>query len=559
MVIDAGQQPEPTRFDFHRVVGRSAASVVWEATQISTGRLVAVKVLDVDLTDEESLRRFDRERHVMGMLSGHPHIVTIYDAGIYDQRPWLAMQFCSQGSLAGKIKNNGPFPVAEAVDVLVKVGGALTIAHQRGVLHCDIKPANIMVNDFGEPALGDFGISRLTVGSATRTVATGYSVDHAPPEVLNNERPTVAADIYSLGTTIWELICGRPPFRQNLDTAYAGVIRQILLEPLPEPTVPDVPTELTSLLMRMAAKEPQDRPANMDEVVEAAREIQTRLAAQASTPFPAVAGAEKNRAEDTNYSGNDNGENRTGPPFPYDEFANTQIRRSGRTPQAPPFAPSVIVHPSPTHVDDEDRLHTPAFEEDASPTRIRPDARRASAGSSGFGDAVGQFVRGHRRGLLVGASAGLVVILVSVAAILFAGGSTGIEGTYQVSATQTDCATNFLVCEEQEPRNFTDSWQITDCGENQCSIVSSEGVWDGALNLVQRDSTWNASGTLNEARSFECPRNPVEKVTSDVQISFTVTDSRLVGTQQESNPSEGCFVQYTYTLEINGQRTAPAG
>ncbi|MGH3941589.1 MAG: protein kinase domain-containing protein, partial [Pseudonocardiaceae bacterium] len=444
MVIDAGQQPEPTRFDFHRVVGRSASSVVWEATQISTGRLVALKVLDVDLTDEESLRRFDRERHVMGMLSGHPHIVTIYDAGIYDQRPWLAMQFCSQGSLAGKIKNNGPLPVVETVDVLVKIGGALTVAHQRGVLHCDIKPANIMVNDFGEPALGDFGISRLTVGSATRTVATGYSVDHAPPEVLNDERPTVAADIYSLATTIWELICGRPPFRQNLDTSYAGIIRRILLESLPEPTAPNVPTELTSLLIRMAAKDPTERPANMDEVVEAAREIQTRLATQArsapaptpgtsgkpaaSTPFPPVAGEEANRAEGTNRDRDDNRENRTGPPVDYEEFANTQIRRSGQTPQAPPFVPSGIVYPPPTHGDeDEDRPYTPAFEEDASPTRLRPDARRASAGSSGFSGAAGQFMRGHRRGLLIGASTGLVVILAGVAAILVIGGSASIE------------------------------------------------------------------------------------------------------------------------------------
>ncbi|MGQ0777962.1 MAG: protein kinase domain-containing protein [Pseudonocardiales bacterium] len=552
MVIDAGQQPEPTRFDFHRIVGRSAASVVWEATQISTGRLVALKVLDVDLTDEESLRRFDRERHVMGMLSGHPHIVTIYDAGIYDQRPWLAMQFCSQGSLAGKIKNNGPFPVAEAVDVLVKIGGALTLAHQRGVLHCDIKPANIMVNDFSEPALGDFGISRLTVGSATRTVSTGYSVDHAPPEVLNDERPTVAADVYSLGTTIWELVSGRPPFRQSPDTPYASAIRRILLEPLPEPTAPDVPTELASLLTRMAAKDPNDRPANMDEVVEAAREIQTRLAAQAeSAPAPAP-------LTDSKPAGST--------PFPAvaDESAHTQIRRSGKAPQARPFAASAIVHPPPAHTDaDEDRPHIPAFEEDASPTRIRLDPRRARAGSSGFGDAIGRFVRGHRRGVLIGASAGLVVILAGVAAILFTGGSSGIAGTYQISATEPECETNLSrACEvqqEQGQSTFTDSWQITDCEENRCSIFSPGGTWDGALDLVRRDSAWNASGPLSEEFFLSCPLNPEMKVTTDAQISFTVTDDRLDGTYKQDPSGGECLVRNSYTFKISGQPTGSTG
>lgn len=161
--------------------------------------------------------------------------------------------------------------------------------------------------------------------------------------------------------------------------------------------------------------------------------------------------------------------------------------------------------------------------------------------------------------MLIGASAGLVVILVGVAAILLAGGSTDIEGTYQISATETDCTSNLLTCEEQEPRTFTDSWQITDCDENQCSIFSSEGAWDGALNLVRRNSTWNASGTLSEESSFNCPLTPVKKVTTDVQISFTVTDARLAGTHRESNPPGECFVLNSYTFEISGQPTAPTG
>lgn len=298
---DRGQRGDngscPVGFELHSVIGRGASSVVWRATQFSTGRAVALKILDVDMADQEARRRLERERQAMSTLSNHPNIVTLYDAGIHQGRPWLALQLCSRGSFAERVVRSGPLSADEAVHVLIAIGRALATAHEQQVLHCDVKPANIMIGDFGGPALGDFGVARVTVNVNTATAAGGYSLDHVAPELLENHRPTVASDIYSLGTTVWELLCGRPPFRPNGETSTAAVIHRILLEALPEPTVPDVPEPMVRLLTRMAAKDPAQRPQAMTEVVAAAL-----LLPGGSTGFrtaPAISGSAAPEAEAT--------------------------------------------------------------------------------------------------------------------------------------------------------------------------------------------------------------------------------------------------------------------
>lgn len=250
----------PPGYTLGRLLGRGGSGTVYEARQHSTGRTVALKLLDVDVAGPEVLRRFSRERSAMGGLAGHPHIVSIIDAGLHAGRPWLTMDLCSGGSLADVAE---PMPVAQVVSLLHTVGSALAVAHAHGVLHCDVKPGNILLTAYGQPALSDFGIARMTLESQGSRIG-GYTLDHVPPEILRGERPSDRGDLWSLGTTAWQLLEGRPPFRQTDDVAAVTVMRRIENEPLPPMRRPDLPSGLRTLIQEMTVKDPTRRPSAAD-------------------------------------------------------------------------------------------------------------------------------------------------------------------------------------------------------------------------------------------------------------------------------------------------------
>src|SRR6185312_13067562 len=164
----------------------------------------------------------------------HPNILTILAADVQDGRPWLAMELCRRGSLATYVADRGPLDVPTVLRVLARLADGLAVAHEVGVVHCDIKPANVMLTDDGEPALGDFGIARVSVGRATTTTTAGFSLDHVAPELLDDGTRSPRSDVYSLGTTAWELLVGLPPFRQDDDVSIGTVLTRILHRPLPE-------------------------------------------------------------------------------------------------------------------------------------------------------------------------------------------------------------------------------------------------------------------------------------------------------------------------------------
>ena len=280
----------PPGYELVRRIGSGATSVVWEATQLSTGRRVALKMLDIDITDPAALRRFERERKVMSSLASHPGIVTIYDAGVHRHKPWLAMEYCRRGSLAEHVAEHGPLEPVTALAVLQRCAAALGAAHARDIVHCDVKPQNIMLTDHGDPAIGDFGIARVAVGSATTTSVGGFTLDHAAPELLEGGKSSPASDVYALGTTVWELLAGRPPFREHRDVAMAAIMMRILTQPVPEPPE-GTPAELAALLRSMTAKQPGERPADMTAVAASAAGIRSALVPVdplGSPPFPAV-------------------------------------------------------------------------------------------------------------------------------------------------------------------------------------------------------------------------------------------------------------------------------
>ncbi|HXO52328.1 MAG TPA: serine/threonine-protein kinase, partial [Mycobacterium sp.] len=227
-MADSG--PLPTRGDVHagipaelvaagfehpEEIGRGGFGVVYRCRQRALDRTVAVKVLTADL-EPDNLERFVREQIAMGKLSGHPHIVSIFQVGTTATgRPYIVMQYHPHGSMEAKIHDAGPIGWRGATSIGVKLAGALETAHRRGTLHRDVKPANILLTEYGEPQLTDFGIARITGGFETADGAIMGSPAYTAPEVLLGEPPDVTSDVYSLASTLFCAGTGHAVFERR--------------------------------------------------------------------------------------------------------------------------------------------------------------------------------------------------------------------------------------------------------------------------------------------------------------------------------------------------------
>ncbi|WP_163572086.1 serine/threonine-protein kinase [Fodinicola feengrottensis] len=194
-----------------RVLARGGYATVYVATQTSIGREVALKIDTRSVEDERDRRRFLREAQAAGRLSAHPNIVPVYDAGVTgDSHPYLIMELCTGGSYAALLKRNGPLEERRVRDIGVKIAGALSAAHSAGILHRDVKPGNILIRAFGEPGLADFGLASMLHSQRYTSLALdALTPAYSAPEVFKAERrPTTAADVYSLGATLYALLTG---------------------------------------------------------------------------------------------------------------------------------------------------------------------------------------------------------------------------------------------------------------------------------------------------------------------------------------------------------------
>jgi serine/threonine protein kinase len=271
-----GAEAIPGYRDLHRV-GRGGFSVVYRAHHEQLDRVVAVKVLSVELVDAQVRRRFAREVRLTSRLAGHPNVVTVLDSGTTASgRPYIAMEYFERGSLRDRLVAEGPLPVADVLRIGVKIAGALGAAHAEGVLHRDVKPHNILISRYGEPALADFGTARLaaSLDSSARTEA--FTPYHAAPELLRGANPSPAADLYSLGSTLYELLSGRPPYAGD-EGGIAGLALRVLnTEPTPIAR-PDVPPQLHALIRQAMAKEPAERFPDAWALAQALQSVQLLL------------------------------------------------------------------------------------------------------------------------------------------------------------------------------------------------------------------------------------------------------------------------------------------
>src|SRR5215211_7965664 len=269
------------------LIGRGGHAVVYRAEQPAFGRTVAVKVLtDADL-DPVAFERFERERRALGSVSTHPNILTVYEGGVTRTgQAYLVTEYAPRGTLGERVARRGPVPWPEVVATGIRLAGALETAHRRGVVHRDVKPENVLLSDYGEPLLGDFGIARITGGFVTSTTIIRASVAHVPPEVLAGDRPRPSTDVYSLASSLLTTIWGRPPFFEE-EEAVAALYDRIAREAPPDLRTRGVPGAVCRVLERGLAKRPSDRPPSalaFGEELQAAQ----RAMGQAVTPLPFV-------------------------------------------------------------------------------------------------------------------------------------------------------------------------------------------------------------------------------------------------------------------------------
>jgi serine/threonine protein kinase len=268
--------PAISGFSDVSIIGHGATATVYRAMQDGFDRPVAIKVLHLDISDRRAQKRFQRERSLNGRLSNHPNVVTVLDSGFVEGRhPYLVMEYLEEGSLADRLKARGPFELALTMHIGVRIAGALESAHRVGVLHRDVKPNNILLSRFEEPALADFGIAAILEMEQSFTAA--LTPVHAAPELLEGSEPSPQTDVYALGSTLYTLLAGVAPFAGPAGEGMLSQLLRITTSDVPTLARQDTPREVLDLLRDSMAKRPENRIASAGEFGERLQALQSKF------------------------------------------------------------------------------------------------------------------------------------------------------------------------------------------------------------------------------------------------------------------------------------------
>lgn len=262
------------KYAIQRVLGSGGMGTVYLARDLRHGREVAIKVLAPELAGTANAARFLAEIRLTARLR-HPHILPLFDSGIALGRPWYVMPYMEGGTLRDRLERDGVLPLDDAVRVLREIAAALAYAHERGVVHRDVKPDNVLL-DVGGALLGDFGIARAIErvtgvhAATTATVLTlaglGTPMYMAPEQRIPGAAIDHRVDLYALGVIAHEILCGRPPSAGHVSGA-----APVAGDPAPRPRTvrlhPDLPAELAPLIARLLAERPEERVQYAEEVL----------------------------------------------------------------------------------------------------------------------------------------------------------------------------------------------------------------------------------------------------------------------------------------------------
>jgi len=261
------------RYTLYEEIGAGATGSVFKARDALLETWVAVKLLKPEYTANRDALERVRQEIILSRDIAHPNILRVYHLASYEGGTYLTMQWIKGGTLADIISEQGSLPIKEVVTLATKLSSALAAAHGHNILHRDIKPGNILVDDGGEPYLADFGLARL-IGERglTRHGVFVGTPHYASPEQVTLDPLDERSDIYALGLVIFEMATGRRPFEAE---TVAEILAMQRSTPPPDPTTisPAIPDELAAITLGCLAKDPEDRIANAKELEEALRRI----------------------------------------------------------------------------------------------------------------------------------------------------------------------------------------------------------------------------------------------------------------------------------------------
>lgn len=254
-------------FELGRSLGTGAVGEIYSAKQLSTGKTVALKILQTGVSQDRMIRsRFEREIGILEKLR-HPNIIEVYGGGDMNGQLFYAMEYVDAGSVKELLVQYGTLPWKEVATIARQVCSALQYAHNHGIIHRDLKPANLFLTKDGNVKLGDFGIARDTRSSdlTDHGLTVGTHAYMSPEQITADARISGKADLYALGCVLFEMLSGHPPFQ---GVNFAQLFEQHLRQPAPHirDFVPDVPKGMDEIIDQCLRKSPEERPFNARQV-----------------------------------------------------------------------------------------------------------------------------------------------------------------------------------------------------------------------------------------------------------------------------------------------------
>ena len=255
------------RYKLVHQVGKGGMALVFEAYDQMLERPVAVKLLREDFLQDAAFReRFRQEAKSAANLT-HPNIVTIYDFGFDDNGLYIVMEFVLGTDLKTKIREKKIFTVEEGIPLILQACAALGYAHRAGIVHCDVKPHNMLVTRDQQLKITDFGIARAlsTIDPHEKQEVVWGSPQYISPEQSMGSAPTPATDVYSLGVVIYEMFTGRLPFETEDPVELASL--RLTTDPIPPHQInPEIPLPLEQIILKVLSKEPSRRYRTADQL-----------------------------------------------------------------------------------------------------------------------------------------------------------------------------------------------------------------------------------------------------------------------------------------------------